>query len=443
MAPCFGLQANFAAAKRSAPMLGRERILNKLAKRIPLRILFVNDLGFQHGGGIAMARQVHSFLLRGHHVMALCQWLWPEPEALIPPSGEHTGAWLGLRHLSDVKPGFEWWTPEAISAAITRECARAYPDVVIVGNLHSVGWPLSLMPELTKLDALVVAYMHDCHLFTGRCAYPGACEQHLTGCTPSCPTAHCKPVLAPELIPGAWAYRRKIFCGRNGVPIATNSVWMLDQLRRSMSAVHHADVVHLALDERVFKPDDQARARDALGIPKDKLVVLGGAVDMEDPRKGADLLKGLIDRLRGEAHIVVFGHASEQLDGVQPFPYSQDPGRAALLNQAADVFVGTSREEAFGQTVLEAAACGIPCVALDAGGIPDIVEHGRTGYLARRGTPVSELDEMTTAVRSYLKEPELRRSHGAEGRRKVEAHYTLDEQGKRWERFIHATLASL
>ncbi|MFZ4763550.1 MAG: glycosyltransferase [Roseimicrobium sp.] len=423
-------------------MLRRDEMANRLANGSPLRFLFVNDLGFQHGGGIAMARQVHSLLLRGHEVAALCQWRWPEPESLIPPAAHCTGAWLGLQHLTDVKPGFPWWTPEAISAAVARECAKAYPDVIIVGNLHSVGWPLSVLAELRRTGALVVAYMHDCHLFTGRCAYPGPCEQHLSGCTPSCRTAHLKPVLAPELIPAAWAYRRQLFCGRSGISVATNSRWTLDQMRRSMPGVKHADVVHLALDERVFSPGDKAAARTALGIPQDKLVVLGGAVDMEDPRKGADLLKGIIERLRDEAHFVIFGHASEQLAGVQPLPYSQDPARAALLNQAADIFVGTSREEAFGQTVLEAAACAVPCVALNAGGIPDIIEHGVTGYLARRASPAEELGEMTAAVQAYLREADLRRVHGEAARNKVEQHYTLQLQGQRWERFVQAALAA-
>lgn len=42
-----------------------------------------------------------------------------------------------------------------------------------------------------------------------------------------------------------------------------------------------------------------------------------------------------------------------------------------------------SRHEAFGQTTSEAHACGTPVIAFNTGGLPDIVEHQRTGYLAK------------------------------------------------------------
>ena len=54
-----------------------------------LRVLFLNDLGFQYGAGIALLRQIQSFLLMGHEVMGLC-WVQGE-EGSIPfiPRGFH------------------------------------------------------------------------------------------------------------------------------------------------------------------------------------------------------------------------------------------------------------------------------------------------------------------------------------------------------------------
>jgi glycosyltransferase involved in cell wall biosynthesis len=53
------------------------------------------------------------------------------------------------------------------------------------------------------------------------------------------------------------------------------------------------------------------------------------------------------------------------------------------LYSAVDVMVVPSRQEAFGQTASEAQACGTPVVAFDIGGLPDIIEHHHTGYLAK------------------------------------------------------------
>jgi glycosyltransferase involved in cell wall biosynthesis len=52
------------------------------------------------------------------------------------------------------------------------------------------------------------------------------------------------------------------------------------------------------------------------------------------------------------------------------------------LYSAADALVVPSRQEAFGQTASEAHACGTPVVAFNVCGLPDIVEHQKTGYLA-------------------------------------------------------------
>ena len=63
-------------------------------------------------------------------------------------------------------------------------------------------------------------------------------------------------------------------------------------------------------------------------------------------------------------------------------PVVTNRGLHALYSAGAALVV-PSRQEAFGQTASEAQVCGTPAVSLNIGGLPDIVEHQRTGYLAK------------------------------------------------------------
>jgi len=91
----------------------------------------------------------------------------------------------------------------------------------------------------------------------------------------------------------------------------------------------------------------------------------------------------------------------------------------ALLARA-DLFVfPTTGREGLGLAAIEAMAAGLPVVASEIGGLPEVVRQGRTGYLVSPGDP----DALEKAILDLLSEPEHARALGAEGRRRVEAHF--------------------
>ena len=83
------------------------------------------------------------------------------------------------------------------------------------------------------------------------------------------------------------------------------------------------------------------------------------------------------------------------------------------IYNGCDVFAMLSRIETFGQAYAEASACGLPVVGTDVGGIYEVIEDGRTGYLVR-----SE-DEAVEALQRLLSDPGLRERLGRAGRRRV------------------------
>jgi glycosyltransferase involved in cell wall biosynthesis len=419
----------------SGTAMNNQKLRNKMANGEKLRVLFINDVGFQYGAGIALLRQIQSFLLMGHEVAGIC-WSKGDTEASVPLKTQHsTGQWLGITELSYLHTNFGL-SEKCITENLVLEAKFRYPDVIIVGNLHAAKWPLSLLPALrSSLGCKVIAFMHDCYLITGRCAYTGNCNLYESSCNETCPTWDQYPSLAPEHIFDQWLLRRQIFCGAQGIPIATNSVWTQQMAQKALKGLTDARCIYYGLDEELFKPIDKAFARRLLGIDQDKFVMLGGSVNISDHRKGTHIFKEIVHKLRKsreQVHFLVFGENSKQLSGIQGTDLVRDYRRMPLIFSAADLFVGTSLEEAFGQTFCEASACGVPIVAFNLDGIPEIARHNLNARLANETTAEALIKE----IEFFMENPDARQAFGQIGRSIVETEFTLKCQGERWMDYL-------
>ena len=400
-----------------------------------MRVLFINDVGFQFGAGTAHLRQIQSLLLMGHEAAALCCYQGVEEQRAafgrMPPSG-----WLGLREFRDL----HWERApreETINSQLVDAALGLRSDVVVVGNLHGAKWPVSLLKALKEAGLPVVAFMHDAYFVSGRCAYPGECRLYETGCDETCPTPREYPALEPARIPAAWRLRRQIFGGPQGVALGANSRWTLEMARRSLPDLRYSAVLYYGVDERLFSPIDRGVARRLLGVPDDRPVIVAGAVSLRDRRKGGHVLKEVVAALGREAHFLVFGHAAAELGDVQGTGYLHDFRRMPLVYSAADIFLGTSLEEAFGQTYCEAAACGLPIVGFRVGGVPEIARHDVNARLVDPGDVAAIVEEL----RRLIRDPSARVEIGRAGRELVAAEFTLRRQGERWTEFLHGMLS--
>jgi glycosyltransferase involved in cell wall biosynthesis len=407
------------------------KLEQKLNSRERLKVLFLNDIGFQHGAGIAQFRQVQSFLLLGHEVMALCGSKGQIEQDLALATPTATGIWSGIRDFPQLRDKSDH-DKQFIIDQILEEVRAFQPDVIIVGNLHGVQWPLELLPALQSFGALVVGYMHDCYLISGRCAQPGTCRLFETGCNETCPTAHEYPILAPSKISDAWRLRREIFCGPQGVPLATNSCWTLDMARRGLRNSFYSDVVYLGLDERLFRPIDRVLSRQLLGIPQDVFVILSGAVHVNQWYKGPHLFQQIVSNLSAETYFLVFGTDSGDFPGVHPVGMIQDVRKLPLLYSAADLFISTAIAESFGQTLCEAAACGLPIVTFGVGGGPEVARHG----LNARVVDEFNVPKFLEAIKYFMKNPNQRAESGWAGRALVETEFSLRRQAERWSQYL-------
>jgi glycosyltransferase involved in cell wall biosynthesis len=412
----------------------------RLARRGSLRIALLSDLGFEYGAGVALRRQAQSLLLDGHSVGVVCGGTLrdgevvaaPDPgaAALAPRGRALRGEWLGVRSATEsVERSAS--RPRRCDPAVLAMVSELAPDLVIAGNLHWAGWSVSLLEALTRRGVATVAYMHDLHSITGRCAQPYGCAKYLDGCDETCPTATEYPALRKDLIAEEWMLRRRVFV-ESRVPLVGNSAWTAAAADAAFGGRAPVARIHLGLDTGLFSPIDRALARRLLGLD-DRPTVLFGAVDALHPEKGGAVVRQIVDMLaREDIAFVAFGHGSQSIPRVRGIGYITDERLMPVLYGACDCFLTMSTVESFGQTVLEAAACARPVVTLRGGGIVDIARDGVNG----RTFAELNLVEIVGAIRAIVGDPGLRDRFGEAGRTIATAEFSLERQAASWREWI-------
>lgn len=142
-------------------------------------------------------------------------------------------------------------------------------------------------------------------------------------------------------------------------------------------------VIHNGIDSNIFSPYDKSSARESLGISPNKKVVLIGAQSLSNLRKGTSLLMKAISTIGNDNILFYSFGVDESLDKrIKSFGYIKDEKSLAKIYSAADLYIMSSIEEAFGQVFIESLACETPVVAFPNGGGLDIIKNGFNGYLA-------------------------------------------------------------
>ena len=106
------------------------------------------------------------------------------------------------------------------------------------------------------------------------------------------------------------------------------------------------------------------------------------------------------------------------------------------ITATADLYLLPSELESFGLSALEAMACGVPVIGSDAGGLPEVVKHGETGYLL----PVGDVEGMAARAVEILRDDKLRREMGAASRRRAEALFGAERVVPQYERYYERVL---
>ena len=239
----------------------------------------------------------------------------------------------------------------------------------------------------------VVWTMHDMWPFTGICHYAGTCSKYREECN------HC-PFLyggggKKDLSTRRFFKKKKIYQTAS-ITFVACSQW-LEKLAQSSALFKDQTVTSIPnpINTNLFRPQPKAKAREQLGLPQDTLLILFGSVKVKDKRKGLPYLveacKIIADNypeLKDRLGVVALGHQSDYLEKLIPFrvyplDYVSDERQLVDIYNAVDLYVTPSLEDNLPNTIMEAMACGVPCVGFNVGGIPEMIDHLHNGYVAQ------------------------------------------------------------
>ncbi|MGA2797408.1 MAG: glycosyltransferase [Thermoguttaceae bacterium] len=305
-----------------------------------------------------------------------------------------------------------------------------------IAHFHDISSAIS--PYSIKLLSRrmpVVWTFHDCSPFTGGCLHPMDCNKFETGCH-DCPQLGRWPLqcgintrlhLGLDFSGFMQLLKRRMALQRSFVPV-TPSQWMADQAMRSGMFAQRPIVIPNWVDVDTFRPMPKKEIREQLGLPLNEFLLIFFANYLGNSFKGVEYLIEAARRCQRPLSIILVGRAEQEMmklfQGLSVIYKGFIADRALLARYiaAADVAINPTLAESFSCATIEAMACETPTIAFAVGGVPDLIDHGHTGWLVK----AKDVDGLVQGLQLFYDHPELRRQWARQGRKNAVLRYHRD-----------------
>lgn len=277
------------------------------------------------------------------------------------------------------------------------------PNVVVLGNLHGnyINFPM-IMKYLNKENIPVVAVLHDCWFYTGKCCHytVDKCYRWKQQCG-NCPSL--------KKYNKSWFFdktkdmlndKKKYFNDNSRLGVVGVSDWITQEAKKSPVFKHAKEITRIYnwIDMSVFYPRRTDNLKERLML-SDKQIILCVA-SAWNRNKGLDTIISLSQRLEEYQRLIIIGDINKKVDlkkEVIHLPTTSSMDMLAEYYSLADVFVQPSLEETFGKVSAEALACGTPIVCFDSTANPELVGTD-CGKIVKRG----DIEELYMAINQIL-----------------------------------------
>jgi N-acetyl-alpha-D-glucosaminyl L-malate synthase BshA len=219
--------------------------------------------------------------------------------------------------------------------------------------------------------------------------------------------------------------------------ITAVSSWLRKETIKTFHASSNIEVIHNFIDHQRFRPEPNEDLRKRLAPHGQKIMM--HISNFRPVKRTWDLIDiYMFARRSGKIKLILVGDGPDrnkleikcrELGICEDIAFLGNHSAIEELLPVADVFLLPSGNESFGLAALEAMSCGVPVVASDVGGIPEVVTHGVNGYLFE----VGDTGGMGEAAADIMFDPEKRKSMGVAARKTAVEKFDIDRITDQYE----------
>jgi glycosyltransferase involved in cell wall biosynthesis len=350
-----------------------------------LRILSISDLSSTGGAAIAGNRVSDALRTNGAEVIQLSS------------DGRNTKEQKALfngKKFSALHNLFSPFIPSSYAKSLTdnnlnhqfrKFLQQEKFDAINIHNLHSAGWPISLVSTALEF-APVVWTLHDCWSFLGS-FYPT-----------HCPTSSDSLKLELE------SFWRSIKSSppQQSLTAVTPSDWMNKQASSSHWNGFEVHTIHNPVPKSFFEPLNRDSCKKALGLSLEKPTVLCIAGNLNEERKGGPILKEILKSdAKDQFQFFLIGKCNGINNlKIKSLGFIQDELTLQIAYHAADILLHPALVDNLPNTVAESMSCGTPVLAFNTGGLPEMVVPDQSGWLIKEMNSHAMIKKLKSVAQS-------------------------------------------
>ena len=359
------------------------------------------------GGAARGARALHvamldqgidSLLVVGQASGTTTATIAPHPKRFAVAGELDRRLWKAVK-----SPRTTWRSPAVFGAISAKEINALGADII---NPHWITNGLMSVRQIGRLQAPLVWSMYDMWPFSGTEHYQALAARYQHSYEPST-----RPSDESGFDLDRWTWQRKQHNWHSPMTMVPASRWLQDAVQSSslMGSWPTRRIPHV-INVDIHQPRSMSEARAYFNLPSDrKLIAFLATAGISDERKGWTYLREAVKGLRIEqpdVEVVIVGPKSATPPSL-PVHWLGELNNDDELNLAycaADVIATPSIQDNMPLAAMEAHASGRAVVGFDVGGLPDIVEHGTTGYLSAAADAIKLMHSLNQALN---RSPEL------------------------------------